>query len=83
MKPCLLQQKYAAFAKKMQEQYLLAMRAVNRRGFWWRVANKLTGQRWTKWMLSRRYNRAELIALQNFIECEAHRELLLQGLKNR
>ena len=81
--PNVLQQKYAAFAKKMQEQYLLAMRAVNRRGFWWRVANKLTGQRWTKWMLSRRYNRAELIALQNFIECEAHRELLLQGLKNR
>lgn len=83
LNPDVLQQRYATFARGMQQQYLLALSAVNRRGLWWRVANKLTGQRWAKWMLSRRYKKSAMIVLQNFLECEAHRELLLQGLKNR
>lgn len=29
------------------------------------------------------YNKNELLALQNYVECEAHRELLLRGLKIR
>lgn len=77
-----LEQRYTAFANEMQEQYLLAMCAVNRRGFWWRVVNKLTGQRWTKWMLTCKYKKNKLIKLQNFLECEAHLEVMLYGLKN-
>ncbi|RAV13805.1 CapA family protein [Paenibacillus contaminans] len=30
-----------------------------------------------------RYNKKQLLAMQNFIECEAHRELLLKGLKEK
>jgi len=29
------------------------------------------------------YKKDDFLALRNFIECEAHRELLLQGLNNR
>jgi poly-gamma-glutamate synthesis protein (capsule biosynthesis protein) len=29
----------------------------------------------------KRYTKKQLLAIQNFIECEAHRELLIQGIK--
>ena len=32
-------------------------------------------------LLRLKYNKAQLLALQNYIECEAHREVLLEALK--
>jgi len=32
-------------------------------------------------LLKRKYNKKELLAIRNYIECEAHRELILEGLK--
>lgn len=32
------------------------------------------------YLLKRKYNKKKLLILQNFIECEAHRELLLKGI---
>ena len=32
-------------------------------------------------LVKRKYKTKQLLAIQNFIECEAHRELLLAGLK--
>lgn len=32
------------------------------------------------YLLKKRYNKTELLQLQNFIECEAHRELILKGI---
>mgnify|MGYP001228264018 CR=1 FL=1 len=34
-------------------------------------------------LVKRRYNKKKLLALQNYIECEAHRELVLAGLKEK
>ncbi len=48
-----------------------------RRGFFWRATNKLSGRRLAVWTIKRKYKSKQLLALQNFIECEAHRELLL------
>jgi len=33
-------------------------------------------------LLKRKYKEKQLPAMQNFIECEAHRELMLEGLEN-
>lgn len=79
----ILQEKYSSFAATFQERYMLTLGAVNRRGFWFRVMNRLTGQKWTKWVLTRRYNKNTLIALQNILECEAHYEALIQGIRDR
>lgn len=32
-------------------------------------------------LIKKRYNKQQLLAIQNYIECEAHRELLIEGLK--
>ena len=32
-------------------------------------------------LLRLKYNKAQLLALQNYIECEAHREVLLEALR--
>lgn len=34
-------------------------------------------------LLQKKYKTNQLLSLQNFIECEAHRELILRGIKNR
>lgn len=31
-------------------------------------------------LLKRKYKKQRLLAIQNYIECEAHRELLIKGL---
>ena len=37
--------------------------------------------RWEKYYVKRKYNQEALLALQNIIECEAHNEILLTGIK--
>lgn len=32
-------------------------------------------------LLNQKYNSKKLLAIQNYVECEAHRELLISGLK--
>lgn len=31
--------------------------------------------------MKKKYNKKQLLAIQNYIECEAHRELVIAGLK--
>ena len=69
---------YAAFAASMRDGYLLSL--SGRRNFLFRVCNKLTGHRLTNWLVNRKYNRQNLLAVKNYLECEAHRELLLSGI---
>lgn len=78
-----IEKKYGEFAEKMKENYLLTFSGVNRTGFVFRVLNKLTGGKYLKQMLKKKYTSEKSLAIENFIECEAHRELLLFGLKGR
>lgn len=71
--------KYAEFAEKMKNNYLLHFSGGGR-GFFWRAINKLSGRRLIAWTLKRKYKTKQLLALQNYIECEAHRELVLSGI---
>lgn len=75
----IVEMKYAEFAEKMKNNYLLHFLG-GRRGFLWRALNKLSGRRLAAWTIKRKYKAKQLLALQNFVECEAHRELLLSGI---
>lgn len=79
----LLENKYREFAEKMQDNYLLAFSATNRYGFIFRLLNKLTGGKYQNRLMNKKYTETKRLVIQNFIECEAHRELLLLGLKGR
>ncbi len=75
-----IEKKYSEFANKMIEGYLFSFCGM-KRSFMFRVINKLTGYRYAKWLIKKKYSRKQLLALKNFIECEAHRELILKGLE--
>ncbi|MBD7970575.1 CapA family protein [Paenibacillus gallinarum] len=70
-----IESKYEQFANEKIESYLRALSGV---GKWTsRIDRKIMNGR----LMKRKYSKSRLLAIQNFIECEAHRELLLKGLK--
>lgn len=79
--PVLLEKKYQEFADSMLEDYLSAF--AGKKSLPFRILNKLSGYRLIKRSLERKYGKTERLAIQNYVECEAHRELLLKGLKNK
>ena len=81
--PGFIEEKYGEFAKKMQDNYLLTFSGTNRASFVFKVLTKLTGGKYQKKMLEKKYTPTIRLAIENFVECEAHRELLLFGLKGR
>ena len=78
----MVERKYTEFAQSMIDNYLLSLSGI-RRGFFLRALNKLSGYRLMPWLIKRRYTSAQLLAIRNFIECEAHRELLLKGIQTQ
>ncbi|MBE5754583.1 MAG: CapA family protein [Clostridiales bacterium] len=75
-----IEKKYSAFASKMIEGYLFSFCGM-KRTFMFRVINKLTGYRYSKWLLKKKFNKKRLLAIENYINCEAHRELFLKGIE--
>lgn len=72
---------YTEFAKENLKAYILASSGYSHK-FFKRVLNRLFGSRLTKWFAKKAYTQHELLVIQNYIDCEAHRELFLTGLKN-
>lgn len=72
---------YDEFAENTIYNYLSALEGNKNNSLLVRGLNKLLCHRFTKWRLKRIYGGKENLCIQNFIECEAHRELLIQGLK--
>ena len=70
-----VKQQYQEFAQENTQSYL---RSFSGFGKWlsWIDRRLLNGM-----LLKRKYNKKQLLAIQNFIECEAHRELVLAGLQ--
>ena len=75
-----IEKKYQEFADSMIDHYLWAFSGI-KRNFFYKVFDKLSGHRLTRWVLKRKYDGKRKLALRNYIECEAHRELVLSGLK--
>ena len=77
LKEDFVEQKYREFAAKSIEMYLRNFAGY---GKWIsRIDRKLLNGL----LLKRKYNKKKLLSIQNYIECEAHRELLLTGLGER
>ena len=72
-----IDKQYVKFAEKNIEEYL---RSFSGLGKWLSRIDRylLKGS-----LVKHKYNKNQLLVIQNYIECEAHRELLIQGLKNK
>lgn len=70
-----IQEQYKEFAEKSMGNYLKNFSGF---GKWLSRIDRylLKGS-----LLKHKYNKKKLLAIQNYVECEAHRELLLAGLK--
>jgi len=77
-----VEKQYEKAAEDRMDSYLLAMAGV-RKSFIFKALNKLSGQKLKKIIVRRKYNDEQRLALRNYIECEAHRELLLRGLEKK
>ena len=71
-----VRQEYDKFAAQMLNRYLAAFHGNT---LLFKVLNKLCRNT----LASRLFTKKALTAIQNYIECEAHRELVLAGLKSR
>lgn len=66
------------FAETKVESYLLCFSGI-KDNFILRVINRLTGRKLFPY-LAKRVSLKRKISIWNYIACEAHRELLLEGL---
>lgn len=80
--PGFVEQNYRAFAQENCDAYLQALNGAAQRSFLYRVLNRVTARKWSAWYLRRHYRPLDRLRLRNYIECEAHRELLLAGLRS-
>lgn len=71
-----LNDKYNDFSKTTIDEYLISMHGQN---LFFKILLKLTKNK----ILNLIYSKKKLAIIQNFIECEAHRELFINGLKIR
>lgn len=69
-----VENQYSTFAEEMIQNYLCN---ICGNSLFFRVINKLCGHK-----LKKKISKKRKLALINYVECEAHRELVLKGLKN-
>ena len=74
-----VENEFFKFAKSMVNGYLLTCSGYDHK-YVLRLLNKLCGHKLTAFF-AKRFRNNELLAIRNFIECEAHRELFISGLK--
>lgn len=73
-----VEEKYIELAHKYLDFYLQAL--SGKRSVIFRIINKLSGNRLWKHFLQKSYKRGNKVRIANYIDCEAHRELLSQAL---
>lgn len=79
--PMIVQERYAHLAESVIHDYLTHLGGTE--SFIFRVINKLLGNKLRLWRTKRRYPVQMQLKLRNFMECEAYRELVLQGLRKK
>ena len=79
--PETLKKHYIAFSKTMGQDYLTILGGKESKPF---IAfNKLLGGKLRKRRNKKRYVSRNALAVENYLRCEAHRELLITFLQNR
>lgn len=80
--PGTVEEKYRMFAQESLQTYLKALNGARQRTIWYRVLDRLTARKWSRWDTSRQYQQLDRLRIRNYVECEAHRELLLAALRS-
>ena len=75
-----VEKEYSKFADSFCNTYLGAF--LGKKTILSRILNKLTRGRMFKAMLRNKYSKINMVQIANYVECEAHRELMLKGLSN-
>ena len=76
-----IETRYAQFSKKMQSNYILYFLGLSG-NFVFSALNKISGQQLRKYVIEKTIKKRGL-GIRNYIECEAHRELLLKGIMEK
>lgn len=79
--PDFVETEYLKFADIFRNTYLGAF--FGKKTIVFRILNKLTRGYLSKLVYSKKYLEENMVQISNYAECEAHRELLLRGLKNK
>ena len=76
--PDILGKYYTAFSDQKRLYYLQALNGEE--SFLFKALNRASFGRLRKFVLNQKYTKRSLLRIWNYIECEAHRELLLSGI---
>ena len=74
-----IEQQYQIFARELLKKYLQGSIGRFGRNIFVRALNKLSGHRLFNWF----YSGKDLLRIQNSLECEAHYEVFLTGIKGK
>lgn len=77
--PDFIEEKYNEFATDMLFDYLIAISP--KENILFRVINKIMKNQLRKKRFEKLYSNQKMLVILNYIECEAHRELFIRGLK--
>lgn len=77
-----VEQEYIKLSKKNIDDYLWTISGASDSLFY-RILNRLSGYRFSHFYVNHKYRRKNRLALINYFECEAHRELIIEGLKQK
>ena len=78
-----LERKFQAFSEEMFWSYIGTFHGRRTKKLWFRIINKLSGYRFAKWYLNRQYDKQSLLGIKNYVECEAHKEVVVHVLQNK
>lgn len=76
-----IQKEYKRLADDMQSYYLQQFRGIKNTNIIMRLFNKITRKKFRDWLMTRLYDDSQKRSIQNCLQCEAHRELILMGIK--
>lgn len=79
--PGFAESNYEKFADESLSNYLGIFLGKKNRRLITKVLNRISGRKYRKHLVDKNYDSKDKITLQNMVECEAHRELMLSGLK--
>jgi len=76
LKEGFIEQQYRQFAQKNRDSYLRRFSGFGK------CLSRIDRRLLNGMLMKKKYNKKQLLAIQNYIECEAHRELVIAGLKS-
>ncbi len=77
-----LKSKYTALANESLDLYLAAMARPFQRNIWYRLVKLFFGEAHLRKVIANKYDASDRVIIENYINCETHRDLFIEGLKS-